>query len=77
MGGLTAFLALLGGTWFPIDSGFMYDIARCLPSYWLVQASHVSLGGAVERNRLGVDVAWTVGPHVVARYVFQRDTSRV
>jgi ABC-2 type transport system permease protein len=78
MGGLTAFLALLGGTWFPIDSGVMYDVARCLPSYWLVQASHVSLGGP-GWSGLGwaVMAAWTVGLTAFARYVFRRDTSRV
>jgi ABC-2 type transport system permease protein len=78
MGGLTAFLALLGGTWFPIDSGVMYDIARCLPSYWLVQASHVSLGGpGWSGTGWAVMAAWTVGLTAFARYVFRRDTSRV
>ena len=46
MGGSTALLALLGGTWFPITGGVMQTIGEPLPSYWLVQASHVALGGA-------------------------------
>ena len=46
MGGTTALLALLGGVWFPITGGSaMHAIAEALPSYWLVQASHVGLGG--------------------------------
>ena len=46
MGGGISLLALLGGTWFPISShGFLHDLAQYLPSYWLVQASHVALGG--------------------------------
>src|SRR5262249_9726801 len=32
MGGMTALFALLGGTWFPITSGVLYDIAQALPS---------------------------------------------
>ena len=45
MGGATALLAILGGTWFPITGGAMTKIGEALPSYWLVQASHVALGG--------------------------------
>ena len=46
MGGGISLLALLGGTWFPISNhGFLHDLAQLLPSYWLVQASHVALGG--------------------------------
>lgn len=29
-----------------LGEGVLRDIAQYLPSYWLVQASHVSLGGA-------------------------------
>jgi ABC-2 type transport system permease protein len=36
MGGATALLALLGGTWFPITGGAMQKIGEALPSYWLV-----------------------------------------
>ena len=46
MGGGVSLLALLGGTWFPLGShGFLHDVAQYLPSYWLVQAGHVALGG--------------------------------
>ena len=33
MGGLTALLALVGGTWFPVTQGFLHDLGQCLPSY--------------------------------------------
>ncbi len=45
LGGGTALFALLGGTWFPITNGVMHKVAEALPSYWLVQASHVALTG--------------------------------
>ena len=56
MGGATALFAILGGTWFPITGGTMTKIGEALPSYWLVQASHVALGGqGWTTHRLGRD----------------------
>src|SRR3954454_11065396 len=49
MGGGVGLLAFLGGTWFPITSGVLHDIAQALPSYWLVEASHVGVGGQAGR----------------------------
>ncbi len=67
IGGGVALLAILGGTWFPITGGVMLDIAQALPSYWLVQASHVALGGASwgARGWLVVGV-WTVAATALA-----------
>ena len=78
IGGATALLGLLGGVWFPIPSdGALHDIAQVLPSYWLVQASHIAVGGgglgrdglarrrALERRR---------GPG--RRCAYRRDTQR-
>jgi ABC-2 type transport system permease protein len=45
VGGLTGLLPLISGTWFPLGHGVVYQIARFLPSYWVVQASQVALGG--------------------------------
>jgi ABC-type multidrug transport system ATPase subunit len=46
MGGGIALLAFLGGTWFPIaDRGVLHVVGQALPSYWIVQAGHVALGG--------------------------------
>ena len=78
IGGTTAVFALLGGTWFPITSGAMQKLAEALPSYWLVQASHVGLGehGWGTTGWLVV-VAWTVGAAVLARRAYARDTQKV
>jgi ABC-2 type transport system permease protein len=76
-GGLVSLLALVSGTWFPL-SGTLEAIAQLLPSYWLVQASHVALGGAAWTTTGWVVVGvWAFALGVVARAVFRRDTQRV
>jgi ABC-2 type transport system permease protein len=78
MGGTTALLALLGGTWFPVTSGVMHDIAQALPSYWLVQASRVSLSGQAWGTEGWLIVAaWSVGLGLLAARAYQHDTQRV
>jgi len=79
MGGGISLLALLGGTWFPIEgSGFLHDVAQYLPSYWLVQASHVALGGPAWPARGWIVIAgWTVILSALARRAYRRDTGRV
>src|SRR5690242_8476529 len=78
IGGLTAVFALLGGVWFPITSGAMRDLAEALPSYWLVQAAHVGLGGSGWGARGWLVVAaWTVVAAGAARRAYARDTQRV
>jgi ABC-2 type transport system permease protein len=78
MGGTASLLALLGGTWFPITSGFMLDLARLLPSYWLVQASHVSIGGGGWGARGWIVIAaWSVVLSALAMRAYRRDTKRV
>ena len=78
LGGTTAVLAFLGGTWFPITGdGVFATIAKLLPSYWLVQASHVGLGGAAwGRTGWLVVGAWTVAMTVLAARAYRRDTER-
>jgi ABC-2 type transport system permease protein len=64
--------------WFPINSGTMHDIAEALPSYWLVQASHVSIGGGGWGSRGWLTVsAWTVLLAALAARAYQRATKRV
>ena len=78
IGGSTALLSILGGTWFPIPSeGLLHVIAQILPSYWLVQASQVALGGR-GWDSLGwaVMIAWTIILSVLAARAFRRDTQR-
>jgi ABC-2 type transport system permease protein len=77
-GGLTSLLALVSGTWFPIQSGFVHDIAQFLPSYWLVQASHVPLTShAWSGKGWAVVIGWTAILAGLARFAYKRDTARV
>jgi ABC-2 type transport system permease protein len=78
MGGGISLLALLGGTWFPLGHhGFLHDLAQYIPSYWLVQASHVALGGR-PWSTMGWIVmgAWTVVLSALAARAYRRDTGR-
>jgi len=79
MGGGISLLALLGGTWFPITGdGFLHDIVQLIPSYWLVQASHVAIGGhAWPAKGWIVMIAWTVLLSVLAARAYRQDTGRV
>jgi ABC-2 type transport system permease protein len=79
MGGGISLLALLGGTWFPITGhGFLHDTAQLIPSYWLVQASHVAIGGhAWPAKGWIVIIAWTILLSALAARAYRRDTGRV
>lgn len=78
MGGTTALLSLLGGVWFPVNSGTFHDIAEALPSYWLVQASHVSIGGSGWSARGWIIMAaWAAVLAAGAGWAYRRDTQRV
>ena len=78
IGGITAMLALVGGTWFPVNHGFLHDVGVCLPSYWLAQAGHVGTGGA-PWGLTGwlVMAGWTIVLAALAGYAYRRDTGRV
>lgn len=77
-GGIVSLLAVLSGTWFPVTSGFLYQVGRLLPSYWLVQAGHVALGGRAW-SAMGwiVVLGWTVVLTAAAVFAYRRDTGRV
>lgn len=79
MGGSSALFAFLGGTWFPITgSGVLHDIAQLLPSYWLVQASHVSISGHGWPAKGWIVIgAWTLVMAVLAARAYRGDTARV
>jgi ABC-2 type transport system permease protein len=80
VGGTTALFAFLGGTWFPITGGgFLEQLAKDLPSYWVVQASRVGLGVAHPWNghAWAVIAVWTVVAAALAARAYQRDTRRV
>ena len=78
VGGLVGVLALLGGSWFPVSGhGFVHELAQALPSYWLVQASHVGLGeGGWGLHGWLVMAAWTVALVVLAVRAYRKDTGR-
>jgi ABC-2 type transport system permease protein len=79
MGGGVALLAFLGGTWFPIPAhGFLHDVGQLLPSYWLVQASHIALGAHPLGTKAWIVIAgWTVALVALARRAYRHDTGRV
>jgi ABC-2 type transport system permease protein len=78
MGGGIGLLAFLGGTWFPITSGVLHTIGQALPSYWLVQAAHVGLGGkAWGVTGWLVMAGWTIVLTTLAGLAYKRDTKRV
>jgi ABC-2 type transport system permease protein len=78
VGGITSVLALVSGIWFPIGHhGVVHDIAQYLPSYWLVQASQVAIGGhGWGTTGWLVIAAWTVALTALARRAYERDTKR-
>ena len=77
LGGGTGVLALVSGFWFPITSGVVHDIGQFLPSWWLVQADHVSIGGD-GWSGLGwaVVVGWSVVLALAAARAYRRDSGR-
>ena len=77
VGGLTGVLAFVGGAWFPIGDGVFYQIARLLPSYWLIQASRVALGGGGwSAFGWAVVAFWSVALSLLAARAYLRDTRR-
>jgi ABC-2 type transport system permease protein len=78
IGGIVSLLALVSGTWFPVQHGFLHDLGQALPSYWLVQASHVAEHGHGWTGLgWGVVAGWLAVLSVAARWAYRRDTGRV
>jgi ABC-2 type transport system permease protein len=78
IGGGAGLLALVGGFWFPITDGVVRDIGQFLPSWWLVQASHVSLGGDVwPAKGWAIVLGWSVALTLLAARAYRRDSGRV
>jgi len=75
-GGGASLLAFLGGTWFPLH-GFLLELGRFLPSYWLVQAAHTGLTGQGWPLRGWIVIGvWSAVFVAGALYAFRRDTKR-
>jgi ABC-2 type transport system permease protein len=79
VGGGISLLAFIGGVWFPIPGGgFLHDLAQYIPSYWLVKASHVGVGGPGWSTMGWVVMAvWTIILVRLAARAYRRDTGRV
>jgi ABC-2 type transport system permease protein len=78
MGGLVSLLAFLSGTWFPINNGFLHTFGQFLPSWWLVQASHVALNGQGWGARGWITIViWSAILAGAAGWAYQRDTGKV
>lgn len=81
MGGGMSLFALLGGSWFPIggNSGFMHELVRLIPSFWLVQAGKSSVPGSRPWTIEGwiVIAAWSALLIGGAIWAYRRDTKRV
>ena len=55
----------------------MHYIAQGLPSYWLVQAAHIGVGGHGWGTTGWIVLAvWTVVATYFARRAYERDTKR-
>jgi ABC-2 type transport system permease protein len=77
LGGGVALLALIGGFWFPITGGFLHAVGPLLPSWWLVQASHVSIGGSAwSAEGWAVVAAWSALLAWAAARAYRRDAAR-
>ncbi|HUB41195.1 MAG TPA: ABC transporter permease [Streptosporangiaceae bacterium] len=80
LGGVVVLFALLGGVFgFQLaTSGPLFDVLKCLPSYWLVQAGKTALGGGGWPLQAWiVVVVWTVALIPAAALAYRRATSRV
>lgn len=80
IGGITALFAMLGGAWGPLSTSAAYvDIVKCVPSYWLVQAGKVALGGSgwPPAQAWIVLAAWSAVLGRLAVAAYRRDTARV
>lgn len=77
LGGLTALFSFLGGAWFPIGGdSFLHTIATGLPSYWLVQASRLGIGGHWPVTGWVVVALWAAAGVGLALWAYRRDTER-
>jgi ABC-2 type transport system permease protein len=80
LGGVVVLFALLGGVFgFQLaTSGPLFDVLKCLPSYWLVQAGKTALGGSGWPAQAWIVIAvWTALLLPAAALAYRRATSRV
>ncbi|MGI8666911.1 MAG: ABC transporter permease [Jatrophihabitans sp.] len=77
MGGLMSLFALLGGSYFPLGTGVLAHIGSYIPSYWIVQAAHLAVGGHAWSAKGWLVIAgWSIAFLVLAMRAYQADTQR-
>ena len=78
IGGGVSLFAFLGGTWFPITTGFLHDVGQLVAVLVAGPGEPHRLGGQAWGAKGWVVVAvWTVVCAGLARYAYRRDTARV
>ncbi|UQX88928.1 ABC transporter permease [Jatrophihabitans telluris] len=76
MGGAMSLFAIVGGSWFPV-SGIIGTIGSWTPSYWIVQAGHLGVGGTMWPVKGWVVIlAWTLAFSGLATRAYAEDTKR-
>ena len=76
VGGLSALLSMLGGSWFPL-SGTLESVGKLLPTYWITRAGPLAIQGhAWPGTAWVVVVAWTAGAAVLAAWAYRRSEGR-
>jgi len=79
LGGVVVLFALFGGVFgFQLaTSGPLFDVLKCLPSYWLVQAGKTALGGSGWPAQAWIVIAvWTAVLLPAAALAYRRSASR-
>ena len=80
VGGITALFALFGGAWGQLSTSTGYlEVVKAIPSYWLVQAGKVALGGSgwPPAEAWIVLGAWSLVLARLALLAYRRDTTRL
>jgi ABC-2 type transport system permease protein len=76
LGGLSALLAFLGGSWF-VPQGWLATVGEYVPSYWLTQAGRMTVaGGSWPAKGWLVIAVWTVALTLLAARVYRREEGR-
>ncbi len=79
IGGGISLFSLIGGGYFPIGvgPGFMHELVRLIPSFWLVQAGKTGIGGQAWTAEAWIVIAaWALVAAAGAAWAYRRDTKR-
>ena len=76
LGGLSAFLAFIGGAWF-VPTGWLATLGEYVPSYWLTQAGRMTVAGESWPAKGWIVVAvWSIVLIALAARVYRREEQR-